>query len=324
MPVANASRVTVCVGDLHGHYDRLLKLWQNIEATVGSSNFVACRVIFLGDYCDRGPDTKKVIDFLVALPARYPHQQHVFLAGNHDLAFAAFIGALPPAPPDVDLSKTWGAFQDQEYREGWYAGDGHRQMHVQGRRWGGLMRHSKDSTYDASFTFQSYGVRHGDRQALIEAVPESHKCFLRNLVWVYEEEGVDVGAEESGYKGIIAVHAGLEASVPMSEQLQALRMRDVTIPRVEALSGRKSVWKTPLELEQDGTLVISGHHGVLRLERHRLIVDESGGLGGRPIAAVILPQRVVVRDTDKYTTAFPAMEQSTPLTGPIPALVPNL
>jgi hypothetical protein len=55
-------------------------------------------VIFLGDYNDRGPHTRRVLNFLLALPTRYPAQRHVFLCGNHDLAFAAFVGALPPPP----------------------------------------------------------------------------------------------------------------------------------------------------------------------------------------------------------------------------------
>jgi hypothetical protein len=59
-------------------------------------------VIFLGDYNDRGPHTRRVLNFLLALPTRYPAQRHVFLCGNHDLAFVAFVGALP-LPPNGSL-----------------------------------------------------------------------------------------------------------------------------------------------------------------------------------------------------------------------------
>ncbi|KAG7028092.1 hypothetical protein SDJN02_09272, partial [Cucurbita argyrosperma subsp. argyrosperma] len=48
-------------------------------------DFNAAHITFLGDYCDRGPNTREVIDFLVGLPSRYPDQKHVFHAGNHDL-----------------------------------------------------------------------------------------------------------------------------------------------------------------------------------------------------------------------------------------------
>ena len=45
-------------------------------------------------------------------------------------------------------------------------------------------------------------------------------------------------------------------------------------------------------------LVVSGHHAHLHIEDKRLIIDESGGLDHLPIAAIILPSRVIVRDTD--------------------------
>ena len=55
-------------------------------------------------------------------------------------------------------------------------------MHYQGRRWGGSM------TYSANTTFQSYGVdfeiSEKARQKFIDAVPNSHKTFLKELKWV--------------------------------------------------------------------------------------------------------------------------------------------
>lgn len=82
-----ASPVTVCVGDIHGHLQRLLNLWHNLELHLGPHAFTSCTVIFLGDYNDRGPHTAGVLDFLISLPRRYPAQKHVFLCGNHDFAF---------------------------------------------------------------------------------------------------------------------------------------------------------------------------------------------------------------------------------------------
>lgn len=56
----------------------------------------------------------------------------------------------------------------------------------------------------------------------------------------------------------------------------------------------------------EGVLVVSGHHADLHLEKNRLIIDESGGLD-LPIAAVILPSRVIVRDTDNLPPTMAAV-----------------
>ena len=92
-------RTVICVGDVHGYVTKLESLWSNLQATLPCDAFATALVIFLGDYNDRGPHTRRVLDFLLALPTRHPAQGHVFLCGNHDLAFAAFVEALPPPPP---------------------------------------------------------------------------------------------------------------------------------------------------------------------------------------------------------------------------------
>jgi len=113
---------------------------------------------------------RRVLDFLLALPTRYPAQRHVFLCGNHDLAFAAFVGALPPPPDGSPFSATWDEYIHNEEHEGWFRGPGYEGMHVQGRRWGGVIKERwnpkkglpyKGSIYDAQPTFESYGVAHG-------------------------------------------------------------------------------------------------------------------------------------------------------------------
>jgi hypothetical protein len=52
------------------------------------------------------------------------------------------------------------------------------------------------------------------------------------------------------------------------------------------------------ELAAQKVLLVSGHHGKLHFESNRLIIDVSGGFDHRPIAAMILPARELVRDTD--------------------------
>lgn len=44
---------------------------------------------------------------------------------------------------------------------------------------------------------------------------------------------------------LIAVHAGLEKSLDLNEQLRVLRTRDTRVPKVQMLSGRQDVWNIP-------------------------------------------------------------------------------
>lgn len=303
----NKHRTVCCIGDIHGHITKLQNLWSNLEAQIHPPDFQSALIIFLGDYCDRGYNTPAVLEFLISLPSKYPQQTHVFLSGNHDLAFAGFVGALPAPADGSKFRDTWSEYEANEEREGWYKGREYERMHVQARRWAGKMSgfdpvkkiEYKGSIYDAGPTFESYGVPHGSPE-LIKAVPAEHKKFLADMVWVHEEDNVYVETQE-GIKQckLIAVHAGLEKKRGVEEQLTYLRARDTRIPKVEALSGRKNVWDIPEDVAKSSTIVVSGHHGKLHIEGRRLIIDEGGGLEHNPVAAVVLPSMTIVRDTDQ-------------------------
>jgi serine/threonine protein phosphatase 1 len=66
----------LAVGDIHGCRRALRRLLKRMALTRRD------RIIFLGDYIDRGPDPRGVIDDLIALHARVPRS--VFLKGNHE------------------------------------------------------------------------------------------------------------------------------------------------------------------------------------------------------------------------------------------------
>lgn len=101
------------------------------------------------------------------------------------------------------------------------------------------------SIYDARPTFESYGVAHGSPD-LVKAVPEEHKKFLRELVWIHEEENVPIDTNEGQIIcKLIAVHAGLERSIDLNEQFRILRTKDTKISKVAMLSGRQDVWNIP-------------------------------------------------------------------------------
>jgi len=66
------------IGDVHGRLDLVLLAVEAISEHVGRAPF---RVIFLGDYVDRGPESRGVIEFLMDLQQRWPV---TCLKGNHE------------------------------------------------------------------------------------------------------------------------------------------------------------------------------------------------------------------------------------------------
>lgn len=65
----------IAIGDIHGHRDALETLLEAIEPTEDDI------VVTLGDYVDRGPDSKGVIDLLIQWGRK---TQLVSLIGNHE------------------------------------------------------------------------------------------------------------------------------------------------------------------------------------------------------------------------------------------------
>ncbi len=63
------------VGDIHGHSKKLKALINKLPLTADD------RLIFLGDYIDRGPDSNGVISYLLQLSKHYDSK---FLCGNHE------------------------------------------------------------------------------------------------------------------------------------------------------------------------------------------------------------------------------------------------
>jgi serine/threonine protein phosphatase 1 len=72
------------VGDVHGCVDELERLLDHLAP---QRDDVIC---FLGDYVDRGPDPRGVIERLIRLRGEGP--ECLFLKGNHEDMFLAFMG----------------------------------------------------------------------------------------------------------------------------------------------------------------------------------------------------------------------------------------
>jgi len=284
----------ITIGDLHGNIREATALWRNLERRLGSEGLAAATVIFLGDYCDRGPDTKAIIDMLIELRDTRPAGSTHFIAGNHDFAFAAFLGCLPVSVPldEGYLEST----RNPAWTKGFYTPPVKGGMHYLGRRWGGSM------LYDAQSTFASYGVKSfSGRDALIAAVPEAHKEFLRNLAWVHDQP-LDFPPGR-----LVCAHAGLTSDAPVEEQIAALKARDPRAKvlleanrpdRVAAFVGRELVEDLPPDAD---FCLVSGHHGFHHVSPcgRRVIIDEGGGVPGRPIQAHVLPDGAVVTSHDR-------------------------
>ena len=312
---AAASRMAkvVCVGDLHGHIDKTLKLWSALQAELGKAALAAAHVVFLGDYCDRGPHTREVLDFLIHLERSRAPGTTTFLAGNHDFAFGCFLGCLD-VPTGFDLDGT----KDPKWTSGYWTPAVEGGMHYQGRRWGG---DEHTDIYDARATFASYGVTYAvaneSREALIRAVPEAHKQFLRRLAWVHDAP-VDFAPGR-----LICVHAGLYTKGPLEEQLAALHSKRLDAEalqvggygRFEAFSGRREVEQMHPELEGKA-LLVSGHHGFTRQNADRWIVDTSGGKPGNqyPIEAVVFPSRHLISSAASSAVLSLQLADGTPAT----------
>lgn len=80
--VARNERI-YAVGDIHGRADLLLMLHELIESDAETcAKGKNKRIIYLGDYVDRGLDSRGVIDILISRPLA--GFDHVFLKGNHE------------------------------------------------------------------------------------------------------------------------------------------------------------------------------------------------------------------------------------------------
>lgn len=138
------------IGDVHGRHDLLAAMHRKIESELEYAPSSDWRIIHLGDYVDRGPDSRSVIDFL--LQARERDRRNLMLAGNHDLGMVGFLDK-----PEPD-----GLFM----------------------RYGGIQTAAsygvKLSTGGNWFGKSDEALSHG-HAALVEAVPLAHVDFLRLL-----------------------------------------------------------------------------------------------------------------------------------------------
>jgi hypothetical protein len=145
------------IGDIHGMLRPLRALLDAVRARDASARF-----FFVGDYVNRGPDSRGVSELLLSLGDRAR-----FVRGNHDDVFDIVING------------------DS------YTGEDTPDHRIASFQW--FMQHGLDQT------FVSYGADMLDMMSilrrpsipaldpLIELVPEAHRRFIRELPAVIEE-----------------------------------------------------------------------------------------------------------------------------------------
>jgi serine/threonine protein phosphatase 1 len=74
------------VGDIHGCLDRLEMLLDEVQPDLEKDV-----LLFIGDYIDRGPDSRGVVDYVLRLQQKYPQGRVVCLKGNHEAMFLDFL-----------------------------------------------------------------------------------------------------------------------------------------------------------------------------------------------------------------------------------------
>lgn len=145
-----SERLIYAVGDVHGQLEMLAIAHSLIAADREAHGGRDAKVIHIGDLCDRGPDTKGVIQFLLDGIAR--GEDWMVIRGNHDQMFLDMLNGGDGSNRRLGKSLTW---QDE--------------------RLGGRE------------TLASYGVKksrfESDQKYLRrarKAVPQAHAQFLRD------------------------------------------------------------------------------------------------------------------------------------------------
>ncbi len=86
-------QLTYAIGDIHGSLDKLKALVAGCREHAKGRQM---KLVFLGDYIDRGPDPAGVVRLLLRLQSELPPGKVIALRGNHEaMALAVLDGAMP-------------------------------------------------------------------------------------------------------------------------------------------------------------------------------------------------------------------------------------
>ena len=155
-PIAAAPAGTriYAIGDIHGRVDLLRNLHRLILRDAVKSDVGRFLVVYLGDYIDRGPDSRGVVDLLIEDPLAGFECVHLIV--NHEAYLLQFL-------------------EDKSVASSWFANGGDSTFESYG-----IDPRGRGAGRDRAGWLQ---------EQLAEALPESHLEFYRNLVGCHSEGG---------------------------------------------------------------------------------------------------------------------------------------
>ena len=232
----------LAVGDIHGYYDKLEALMNEVRPTAVD------KVIFLGDYIDRGPDSCKVLQYLMDFKKRFPGTDTVFLRGNHEQMLLDALAESRDMGPSFsrlrDISAKAKADLDSD---AWwiFTANGGRK------------------------TLESYGASTGSA-GNCTAIPDEHVDFLQKNLF-HHQEIVEVTTQNgTAVQTFLFVHAGITPGVPLEKQdpMDLLWIREPFLHSKSRFGGK---------------IVVHGHTPNLEVptrSAHRICVDSGVYLYG--------------------------------------------
>lgn len=162
--------ITYAIGDIHGRLDLLEKLLTAVEHHAEAREAQA-KIVFTGDFMDRGADSFGVVERLIAGPRR-PGDRFVPLRGNHDDLFTKAV-THGENVPDWAWQLYWHTIKSYGLtRDGTWKGDPGLTRHAEFLA--GLPLFHEDGTY----LFVHAGVRPG--VALADQLEH-------DLIWIRDE-----------------------------------------------------------------------------------------------------------------------------------------
>ena len=214
------------IGDIHGRVDLLEQMLKRIDADLASNSVGLSIEVFLGDYIDRGPASRDVIDRLVAHTKTY---RPIFLKGNHESYLTDFL-------TNPRILEDWQCYGGLET----------------------LMSYGITPSINANAATQVKLAA-----ALNQALPESHRQFIRNL-----RSSFTCG-------DFFFVHAGVRPGIPLTKQ----RDEDLLWIRQAFL----------LHEEDFGKIVVHGHTPVSQpdIRPNRINID-TGAFATGQLTCLIL------------------------------------
>ncbi len=157
------------IGDVHGRLDLLEAMHVRIAAEIEADRPTDWRIVHLGDYVDRGPESAGVVEHLIR--AARDDSRNLSLSGNHDIGFLDFLAN----PEEAGLFDKHGGVETA-------------------------------LSYGVRLGFDSVKALRDAHAALVEAMPQAHREFLRDLPY------------SASFGDFFFCHAGIRPGVPLDLQ----------------------------------------------------------------------------------------------------------